>query len=228
MERWRTVASLILPESWQSFASVALPDHYDAILALVVALWVLFVLDLASGRRLADGLALEPRRPARLYGVLTAHFMHGGFFHLLSNTMALLGLGLGAAMTAREDIGALTLFVLLCSGLITWVVARSGPVVGASAIVYGYLGFILAFAWFDRGMVPLVVGVLAFLLYRGIFAGLLPSAGPRFSWEGHLTGFLAGMAAALLKARHFDGAWLFVNDTLSSIWGLWLSLMERY
>ena len=69
---------------------------------------------------------------------------------------------------------------------------------GASGLIFGYFGFLVARGWYERKLVSILVAVLTVLLYGGIVWGILPSVG-QVSWEGHLFGLLAGIAAARLE-----------------------------
>jgi membrane associated rhomboid family serine protease len=93
------------------------------------------------------------------------------------------------------------------SGLGTWLtgslfVPRGVQVVhiGASGVVFGYLGFLLTRAFFDRHIVSALLALVAGILYGGLLWGILP--GQRFiSWQAHLFGFVGGAIAARLLAQ---------------------------
>jgi membrane associated rhomboid family serine protease len=74
--------------------------------------------------------------------------------------------------------------------------------VGASGLIFGYLGYLLARGWFERSVSAMLLGLAALVLYGGVLWGVLP--GQRgISWEGHFFGFIGGVAAArlLVSAR---------------------------
>ncbi len=73
--------------------------------------------------------------------------------------------------------------------------ARSGNHVGASGVVFGYLGYLLAAGFFERSLRSVALGVLVAVMYGGLLWGVLPTT-PGVSFEGHLFGLLAGVAAA--------------------------------
>jgi membrane associated rhomboid family serine protease len=56
--------------------------------------------------------------------------------------------------------------------------------------------FLIVAGWRLKSWKPAVVALAVFLLYGGIFYGVLPQSGP-VSWEGHLCGAIAGVLAAL-------------------------------
>ena len=72
--------------------------------------------------------------------------------------------------------------------------AGDGNHIGASGVVFGYLGAILGAAVFERRPKALAPALLAIGFYSGMLAGLVPQE--FISWEGHLFGLLAGVAAA--------------------------------
>ncbi|HVV74171.1 MAG TPA: rhomboid family intramembrane serine protease [Verrucomicrobiae bacterium] len=80
-------------------------------------------------------------------------------------------------------------------------IGRGGAVhIGASSIIFGLAVFLMAAGFFLTGWRTLLVAILVFLLYGGIFYGVLPQKGP-ISWEGHLCGALAGAWAATAQRR---------------------------
>ena len=97
-----------------------------------------------------------------------------------------------------------TAVVIVAGGLATWLLARSATHIGASGVVFGYLGFLLAAGFFERSLRAITLGVVTGLAYGGLLWGVLPTR-PGISWESHLFGLLAGgLAAWWLLARPTD------------------------
>ena len=167
--------------------------------AMVVLMWVSEVVDLAVGR--LDALGIEPRSVDGLTGVPLAPFLHAGFGHLVSNTVPFLVLGALIALSGLRRVVAVTVVVALVGGLGTWLLAPAGTVhIGASGVVFGYAGYLVARGVFDRRLRYLAVGIVVALVYgSSLLLGLLPRAG--ISWQGHLFGAIGGIVAARLLAR---------------------------
>lgn len=164
---------------------------------LVASLWVIEVLDSVA---FDDGLqrhGIVPRAVDGLDGILWAPFLHGTFGHLISNTVPLIVLG-GLVMTSGVKRWAqVTAIVALAGGLLTWMFAFSSNSVhiGISGVIFGYLGYLLASAFLERSLRSIVIAVVVGVVYGGgLLVGFLPR--PGISWEGHLFGFLVGIAAA--------------------------------
>ena len=157
---------------------------------------------MACGRgRFPDGQPvrrLRHRAPHRGRGCGAsplAPFLHGGFGHVISNTVPLLLLGSLVAARGWQTLLGVTLFVVLLGGAGVWLVARGGSHVGASGLVFGYFGYLVARGWYDRRIVSILIAVVVIVVYGGLIFGVLPT-GDRVSWEGHLTGLIAGVLAA--------------------------------
>ncbi|MGD1051344.1 MAG: rhomboid family intramembrane serine protease [Solirubrobacteraceae bacterium] len=88
------------------------------------------------------------------------------------------------------------MIVILIAGLGTWLVAGSGTdTIGASGVVFGYAGYLIARGFFTRNVGSLAIGVVVALLFGAALASdLVPQAG--ISWEDHLFGGLGGILAA--------------------------------
>jgi membrane associated rhomboid family serine protease len=160
----------------------------------VAAIWVLAAVNAVAGDRL-DDYGIVPRTSGGLWGIPLAPFLHAGFGHALSNTVPLLMLGGLVAARGWQVMLGVTLFVVLLGGAGVWLVARGGSHVGASGLVFGYFGYLVARGWHDRRIVSIIIAVAVMVLYGGLLFGVLPVSG-RVSWEGHLTGLLAGVLAA--------------------------------
>jgi membrane associated rhomboid family serine protease len=176
-----------------------------AVGVLLAVMWVQEVVDTALGGRL-DGLGIEPRSVDGLPGVVVSPFLHGGFGHLVSNTVPFVVLGVLVALAGLARLLAVTALVVLVGGVGTWLTAPAGTVtVGASGVVFGYAAYLVARGAFDRRFGSLAVGLLVALVYgTTLLFGLVPR--PGVSWQGHLFGALGGLLAArLLAARRSRG-----------------------
>lgn len=164
------------------------------------AMWVLEIVNKIDGQRLSrDGI--YPRSLSGLPGVISAPFLHAGFGHLLGNTVPFAILGVLVAVGGARRVIEVTVVVALVAGLGTWLTASAGTdTVGASGIVFGYAGYLVARGFFTRRIVELALGVLVAVLFGGALAwDLVPH--PGVSWQDHLFGGLGGILAAWLLTR---------------------------
>lgn len=163
---------------------------------LVAVMWAEELVDLVPGTNF-DAWGIRPRQAKGLVGIATAPFLHGGFGHLISNTIPFLVLGGIIAASGIARFAQVTLIVGVISGVGTWLIGPERTVhIGASGLVFGYLTYLLARGLFERKLTYLAVGVVVLFLYGGVLWGLLPR--PGISWQGHLFGALGGVAAARL------------------------------
>lgn len=167
-------------------------------LAWVALLWALEVVDVLTGHAL-DAYGVVPREPAELADVVPSAFLHFGFGHVASNTIPLLVLGFLAALGGIRRFLAVALLIVVVDGVAVWLVSPSGTnTAGASGLVFGLFGYLVARGFVERKAVDVVVGLLIAAVWGGsIVAGLSPSA-TGVSWQGHLFGLLAGVAAAFV------------------------------
>lgn len=170
--------------------------------AWIALLWALEAVDAVSGHAL-DAYGVMPREPGELLDVVPSAFLHFGFAHLASNTMPLLVLGFLAALGGVRRFLGVAALIVVADGVAVWLVSPSGTnTAGASGLVFGLFGYLLARGFVERKALDVVVGVLVAAVWGGsILAGLSPSA-TGVSWQGHLFGLLAGVGAAFVfRAR---------------------------
>lgn len=165
---------------------------------LLMAIWAVQIVNFLLGYRLNLWFGLEPRDLGGLIGIPAAPFLHGGFRHTIANTIPLLILGGMTVMVTPKRFVSASVIIVLGGGLAVWLLARGGPRihVGASGLVFGYFGFLIALGVIERSLVAILGALVAVVLYGGMIFGVLPSVGGRVSWESHLFGFLAGVGAA--------------------------------
>jgi membrane associated rhomboid family serine protease len=173
---------------------------------IVVLLWVIELVDLLVFRRQLDRYGIRPLNPSGLIGIPLAPFLHGGLGHLLANTFPLVFLGWLIMLRRIADFFAVAAFAILIGGLGTWLFGGPGTIhIGASGVVFGFLGYLLLRGYFERSFTSIALAVVVGLLYGGALWGLLPGV-PGISWQGHLFGFMGGgTAARAMSGRRSSG-----------------------
>jgi len=131
-----------------------------------------------------------------LRGVLFMPFLHGDIEHIFNNSFGILTLGTLLFFSYREIALKIFVLVFLISGLWTWSIPSSGYHIGASAIIYGLFGFLTLSGILRKEMKLLAITFLVIFLHQGIVWGVFPGK-PGISWQGHLAGFLSGIALAV-------------------------------
>lgn len=139
--------------------------------------------------------ALVPREFWHLPGIIGMPFLHQGFGHLIANTIPLAVFG-GLLLTRGRDYFLRSLIAItLGGGLLLWLFGRSAAHIGASGLVFGLFGLLVARAVFAKSVESLLIGGAVMVGYGGLIWGVLPSDSS-ISWDGHLAGLLAGVLVA--------------------------------
>lgn len=173
---------------------------FNLSLGFVGLLLLVFVL---QPRLPVGALAVSPRDPAALLGLLTAPLLHGSVAHLAANATALLILGtLAGSVYPRATLRALPL-MWLGSGLGAWLLGEEGTRhLGASGVTHGLMFLVTTLGLLRRDRPSIAAGMIALLFYGGSVLTVLPH-GDGISWQSHLGGALAGVLAGFLF-RHLD------------------------
>jgi len=166
----------------------------------VLAMWVSEIVDTALNHRL-DQYGIQPHEADGLIGIATAPFLHGGFGHLIGNTVPFVVMGVLIALSGAARVLMVILIVALVSGLGTWLVAPENTNhIGASGVVFGFATFLIARGFYNRSLMEIAVGVVIVALFGvSLLGGLAPQEG--ISWQGHLFGAIGGVVAARVLAR---------------------------
>jgi len=166
--------------------------------ACVAAAWSVELVDRVAYGGSLERFGIHPRDVPGLWGILVAPLLHVGWVHLLANTGPFVVLGWLVMLRRISDFLVVTALAMLIGGLGVWLFGAPNSIhVGASGLIFGYLGYLLARGYFERSLWAVLLAVAALLLYGGVLWGVLP--GQRgISWEGHLFGFVGGVAAARL------------------------------
>lgn len=165
------------------------------LVTLIAIMWGIEILDTFVFRHGLDTLGILPRNPIGLRGILFAPFLHGSFAHLSANTVPFIVLGWLIMSQNIADFAIVSAICMVVGGLGTWLFANRGIHIGASGVIFGYLGFLLTRYHFDRRLSSGLIALFVGCTYGSILWGVLPSL-PGISWEGHLFGFLSGVIAS--------------------------------
>lgn len=175
--------------------------HFAILGGLIGVMWLLKLVDpypmMGLGR-----YGIIPRNIYGLRGILFAPFLHASLGHLISNTLPFLIMGWFVMLRGISEFFKVSAIVLLCSGLGVWLFGSRGLHIGASGVIFGYFGFLLSRAYFERSALSIALSLAVGLLYGGLLWGVLPTQ-MGISWEGHLFGFLGGVFAAKQLSTRF-------------------------
>jgi membrane associated rhomboid family serine protease len=179
----------------------ALGKAFVTMCAVIPVLFAIEVLDFATGHELDQLGGVRPRQLDGLDGVVFAPLLHASFAHLYGNSVPLLLTGTFVLATGTRRFLAVTGLVALVSGLGAWFTGPSNTVgIGASGVVFGYLGFLLVRGVVERNWWSIAVSLLIGLLFGWTLVGALPTD-QHISWQAHLFGLIGGAAAAILFRR---------------------------
>lgn len=158
---------------------------------------------------------------AQLLTIFTSMFLHGGWFHVISNMWALFIFG--DNIEDRMGHGRYLLFYLLCGigAAVTHVAVDPNsrvPVVGASGAISGIMGAYIVLFPHSRIITLLPVFILPWLmevpalifigiwflaqLFNGLFGLMLPvGTYGGVAWWAHVGGFLVGLLLVKVFAK---------------------------
>ncbi|MEV4097147.1 rhomboid family intramembrane serine protease [Streptosporangium saharense] len=170
------------------------------IIVLVAGMWAIEVADYVLPADF-DAYGIRSWDVEGLGGIFLAPFLHAGFGHLMANSLPLLVLGFLAALRGIGRFLLASLIIIVVSGLGVWFTSSPYVVtVGASGLVFGYFGFVVARGLFDRRALDILIGIGVAVAYYSIIWGVLPGEAG-ISWQGHLFGLVGGVLAAWALRR---------------------------
>ena len=165
----------------------------------MAAIWVVELVNGSMGHQL-NAWGILPRTIHGLAGIPLSPFLHGNVSHVTSNAITFLGLGGLIGLRGRLVLLRVSLFIILLGGVGVWAFGRSAIHIGASGLVFGYFGYLVARGWYERRLGSIVLAIAVIILYGGLVVGVLPTPG-LVSWEAHLFGLIAGVLAARSQSR---------------------------
>jgi len=161
----------------------------------VAVFWVVFVVNTILGGSLLT-LGVIPRTMIGLRGILFAPFLHGSLNHIVANSIPFVVLGWMVMLRDERHFVPVTIAAMLGSGLTAWLLGAPGSVhIGASGVIFGYLGFLMLSGWYARSFASIVISLIVTVVWGSLVFGMIPGASG-ISWQAHAGGFLGGVLAA--------------------------------
>ena len=176
-------------------------SHIKLVLTLLAVMWLLEIIDQVLLGQFLNNFGIRPRTPIGLLGIVLAPFLHSNLAHLAANSVPFAVLALLILARDPDEFWLVTVIVWLVSGLGVWLFAPANTIhIGASGVIFGYLGFLLFRGFFDRKSLSIIVAIFVGMVYGWVLLGVLPlQAG--ISWQGHLFGLIGGAIAARVATR---------------------------
>jgi membrane associated rhomboid family serine protease len=181
----------------------------------LLMMWMVFYFDVTYKLNLAQ-YGLRPQSFKGLIGILTMPLLHGDMGHIVSNSFPILILGT-CLFYFYKDIAFKIFFIAYIScGMLVWLFAQSRNAydvhIGASGLIYALSGFLVVSGIIRKHKALFGVSLLITFLYGTIIWGVLPVDYQRaihyladdrinISWEGHLFGFVSGVALAFVYRK---------------------------
>jgi|SRR5687768_1218604 len=161
----------------------------------LLVMWFFFIISWLTGG-LVLALGVIPRTTIGLRGILFAPVLHGSLAHILANSIPFAILGWMVMLRDARHFVTVTLVAMLSSGLMAWLLGASGSVhVGASGVVFGYLGFLMLSGWYSRSALAILLSLVVSVVWGSVILGVMPGQAG-ISWQAHLGGFIGGVVAA--------------------------------
>lgn len=168
------------------------PKAFRIAITFTTFIWLVFITDIFLP---LSNYGLKPRSINGLIGIITMPFLHGGWEHIINNSLPLI-----VALTAlfgnypKTAVKTLILSTVL-SGLCVWLFARGVNHIGSSGLFYALLSYLFISGFLKKDIQSIGISIAIAFLYGGLLYGLVPKDNG-ISWEAHLYGFLVGLILA--------------------------------
>jgi membrane associated rhomboid family serine protease len=162
-----------------------------------VALWIIHFIDtVLLHSALKRRFGIIPRSRFNPFSILFAPFLHVDRRHLAANTIPFFILGSLVLIQGQLIFWVTTLIIILISGLGVWILGKPNTQhMGASGLILGYFGYILANVFFSPDLATIIIAVVVAMLYLGLIWQVIPLK-KGVSTTAHLFGFIGGIVAA--------------------------------
>jgi len=147
-----------------------------------------------------EPFGIRPRQLSGLPGIFLAPVVHGGFEHLIANTLPLLVLGTAMLFLYPNASPKVLLWVYLGPGIAVWLIGRGSVHLGASGLVYGLVSYVFVAGMLRRDRRAIAASLVVCFMYGSLVWGVFPIR-LQMSWETHLAAALIGLTMAIALRR---------------------------
>ncbi len=162
--------------------------------SFVIIFWIVYLLEIGLDISLTS-YGLLPRDITHWYGIFTFPFLHSGISHLLSNSSSFIVLGSLLFYFYNDKAFPVFIWSYLLSGIFTWIIGRSNIHIGSSAMIYAFAGYLFTAGVISKNVQHMAISLIVVFIYGSMIWGIFPQQSA-ISWEGHLSGLVAGIILA--------------------------------
>ena len=163
-------------------------------LFFLLIMWCVKIFEILYNTSYID-LGVLPRSFKGLKGIVFSPFIHKDLSHLINNSMPIIVLGSSLSYFYPRIKFRLVLWLYFTCGILLWGIGRSSFHIGASGFIYALASFIFFSGLMKKNKRLSALSLVVVFIYGSMFWGLLPTH-ENVSWEGHLSGLIAGLIIA--------------------------------
>jgi membrane associated rhomboid family serine protease len=163
-------------------------------LFFLLIMWGVKIFEILYNTSYID-LGVLPRSFKGLKGIIFSPFIHKDLSHLINNSMPIIVLGSSLSYFYPRIKFRLVLWLYFTCGILLWGIGRSSFHIGASGFIYALASFIFFSGLMKKNKRLSALSLVVVFIYGSMFWGLLPTH-ENVSWEGHLSGLIAGLIIA--------------------------------
>ncbi len=172
-------------------------------LIFVGLIWVIHLIQVFGGIDFTT-LGVYPGHVEGLPGILTSPLIHGSWGHLFFNSLSFLMIGTAVFWFYPRIAFKSVLWLYVLSGLGIWIFGQSNSFhIGASGVIYGMVSLVFWNGIFRRNIKSIILALIILMMYSGFFEGIFPGQ-EGISWEGHLSGAVAGIILAWFFRKQIE------------------------
>ena len=164
-------------------------------LKILAILWAIHIFNFFIGYRF-NQFGIRTRSFRGIPGIFFAPVFHGDFNHLFFNSIPLVILSSLILVDGKPLFYQVSLSIVVLSGLFTLLFGRRGIHIGASGVIMGYFGYLLAKAYFNPSGIAIILAALCIYYCGSLITSVFPGAKKNISWDGHLFGMASGILVA--------------------------------
>lgn len=164
-----------------------------------ILIWVVYLINAKISADL-NIFGIIPRNKIGLRGILFAPFLHGSYFHILSNSLPFLVLGSTLFLYYKRTAISVYLLSILLTGSLVWLFARPAIHIGMSGVIYAFASYLILAGLFSRKFWGIIISISVVALYGGLVWGVFPTD-THTSWEAHLAGAITGVFLAYTQRK---------------------------